>query len=724
MPLWKPGEGAANRDKSENLPVNNSFAACGEQVMSVIILLPQLLLPGFISMIDDRKMKPDYLKLFPAIIVFLITLSPVSSQGIRDSVFIVPPVKVTVEQKFTKQEAGMKESGIDSLVLLEKINLSLSELLSENTPVFIKSHGRGALATVSFRGTAPSHTQVQWNGININSPMAGMVDFSLIPVYIIDEINLKHGTASVADRAGGLGGSISIRNKPDWENKFSGKYLQGIGSYNSFDEFLHLNAGNRKVQSKTRIYHNYSKNNYPFINRSIGIIDTLTGKIIHPADENSNAEYTRYGWLQELYWRPTHSDFLSLKYWGQNAERTIPRATSYEGPDNSNLNKQGDLDHRLSAEWQHYNNKGVFTLRSGITSKHLDYFLKNQVVGLGFIPVIYSESKQSAFLNNVSYTRNNEEGLSFKTSIDINYFDVISSDSVKNTGYEKDRLEISSFLSTERQFGDILNIKLMLRQDIIDYEYIPPVPYIGFDLLLLKEKQLILKGNIAGNYHHPGLNDLYWEPGGNPDLLPEKGHSYELGIEYTGKISSHLLEAELTAYQSKINNWIIWIPGFKGYWEPSNIRKVISKGIEVNLAAGGRIGNLQYRLTGTYAYTSSKNYGDTEVWGDESYGKQLVYVPLHSGNLFAKLIFRGYSVSWQHNSYSERYTTSSNDISQRDWLYPYFMNNLALGKEFNTGKLILSGELKVNNILNETYHSVLYRPMPGRNYMLILMIKF
>ena len=63
----------------------------------------------------------------------------------------------------------MKESHIDTTVLYEKGTLSLSDLLSENTPVFIKNHGRGALASASFRGTAASHTQVNWNGIKINS---------------------------------------------------------------------------------------------------------------------------------------------------------------------------------------------------------------------------------------------------------------------------------------------------------------------------------------------------------------------------------------------------------------------------------------------------------------------------------------------------------------------------------------------------------------------------
>jgi len=661
-------------------------------------------------------------------IIILISLSLLSSvifsQGIRDSVFRVPPVTVNAGVMFDKEEAGMKESTIDSLTILEKINLSLSDLLSENTPVFIKDHGRGALATASFRGTAPSHTHVNWNGININSPMAGMVDFSLIPVYIIDELTIRHGTASIADRSGGLGGSINIANKADWNNRLSGRYMQGIGSYSSFDEFLQFNAGNKVIQSKTRIYHNYSKNDYTFINRGIGNIDPQTGQIVNPIDTNDNASYRKHGLLQELYFRAGSRDILSAKYWSQKAYRTIPRATSYEGPDNSNLNRQSDTDHRLMADWKHFTENSSIGLRTGYTLKKLDYTLKNIVHGMGYIPVIYSESKQEVFMNNVSYTQDAGNHFSLKASIDANLNRINTRDTVNNNGYDKNRSEFSLFVSLHKEIAGRLNLNMMLRRDIIDKKLTPFIPYLGFDLLLMENHELILKGNIAGNYHHPSLNDLYWEPGGNPDLRPERGYSIELGLEYRAAILEQNLQAELTAYSSNIRNWILWIPTYRGYWEPLNISRVKSKGIEINVASEGYLGIIGYCLSGTYAYTSSLNYDNKETWGNESYGKQLVYIPLHSGNFNIKFLYRGFSMGWQHNSYSERFTTSSNEISRRDRLYPYFMNNISVGKEIYFGEVMLSGEFKAYNLFDEKYHSVLYRPMPGRNYMLIVMIKF
>ena len=659
------------------------------------------------------------------IVILLILIARESfSQGIRDSVFQIKGVRVTAGQIFKKEDAGMKEIVVDSLILLKKINLSLSDLLSENTPVFIKSHGRGALATASFRGTAASHTQVNWNGININSPMVGMVDFSLIPVYVIDDINLKHGTASIADRSGGLGGSINISNRVDWNRGFNLRYLQGIGSYNTYDEFLQIGGGNQKVQAKTRLYHNFSQNNFRYINRGIGNIDPETGEITNPSGSNDNASFTKYGILQELYYRPGISNIISFKYWGQWADRSIPRATSYEGPDNSNLNRQADNDQKAVIDWQHYTDKAKITLRSGYSRKQLDYTLKNYVPGLGLLPAIYSESKQQSTLNRAAYTYNFNDNFSIEISFDFNLHNVVSRDSVTKRGYKQQRSELSGFLAIRKSFADRLNLNLMLRQELVDNLFVPLIPFLGFDYRIFKEADFLIKGNIASNYHQPSLNDLYWQPGGNPDLLPEEGISAELGLEYQKVIKGHQLKAEITAYRSDINNWIIWIPSYKGYWEPRNVKQVLSQGIESNLTLKGKIGKVEYRVEANYAYTSSINYGNPLVWGDESYGKQLAYVPLHSGNLLLNLSYNGYFITYQNNSYSERYTTSSNDVTRRDWLYPYFMNDLTLGKELQLKKTRLSAELKVYNLLNETYHSILYRPMPGRNYMLLLMVSF
>lgn len=644
------------------------------------------------------------------------------AQSLEDSVYVLKPVEVSAGQIFKKEDAGMKESRVDSMALMQKVNLSLSDILAENTPVFIKNYGRGALSTASFRGTAASHTQVNWNGMNINTPMSGMVDFSLIPVYIIDDLALKHGSASIADHNGGLGGSVNISNKADWKNRTSAKYMQGIGSYGTLDEFLQVAIGNRKFQSKTRMYHNYSKNDFTFVNRGIATIDPISGEVTHPTETNKNADFKRYGLLQEFYFRPDNNNLLTVRWWFQDADRTVPQATSYEGPDNSNRNNRKDRDNKIMLDWKHYGDRSKVTLRSGYSGKQIDYTLINTIPGMGSMPAIFSTSHQNSFLNSAGYNFEFDESFSFNTTLDFNHHEVVSEDTVLQSGYQKQRNELSWMVSVRKSFADQLNLNLILRQELTDAELLPLVPYLGFDFRIFKNRELLLKGNVARNYHVPSLNDLYWQPGGNPDLLPEEGISMELGLEFSTDAGQHHLKTELTVFHSDIDNWIIWMPSYKGYWEPRNIRRVLSSGIELNATLSGKIGKAGYKFSGTYALTRSVNHGDPLVWGDESYGKQLPYIPAHSGNLAATATWQSFYLTWQHNAYSERFTTSSNDVSQRNRLYPYFMNDLVFGKRFLWHKADLNVELKVYNLFNEKYHSVLYRPMPGRNYMLMLML--
>jgi len=103
-----------------------------------------------------------------------------SAQHVSDTIRIK-----TIEifaNKIKKEDAGKTITKIDSISMIKALTSSLSDMISQNTNIYIKDYGRGAMATASFRGTAPSHTQVTWNGISLNSPMLGMVDFSVIPV--------------------------------------------------------------------------------------------------------------------------------------------------------------------------------------------------------------------------------------------------------------------------------------------------------------------------------------------------------------------------------------------------------------------------------------------------------------------------------------------------------------------------------------------------------------
>ncbi|WP_289191881.1 TonB-dependent receptor, partial [Bacteroides acidifaciens] len=144
--------------------------------------------------------------------------------------------EVVVWGKRPMKDIGVQKTTFDSIALKENIALSMADILTFNSSVFVKSYGRATLSTVAFRGTSPSHTQVTWNGMRINNPMLGMTDFSTIPSYFIDQASLLHGTSSVNETGGGLGGLVRLGTIPDVAEGVNLQYVQGVGSFSTFDE--------------------------------------------------------------------------------------------------------------------------------------------------------------------------------------------------------------------------------------------------------------------------------------------------------------------------------------------------------------------------------------------------------------------------------------------------------------------------------------------------------
>ena len=240
-----------------------------------------------------------------------------------------------------------------------------------------------------------------------------------------------------------------------------------------------------------------------------------------------------------------------------------------------------------------------------------------------------------------------------------------------------------------------------------------------------RNKGYVFKGSLARNYHQPSLNDLYYIPGGNPLLKAEEGFMADMASGYSGIVGNLNLHVALNGYCSGINNWIIWLPTPQGYWEPYNMKRVNTSGLEFNGGVSGKAGLFDFHFSGNYAITRSINRDDPRSWADESVGKQLPFIPKTSANIVANIARSKFHFTWIWTYYSERFTTTSNDkTSKFDLLYPYYMNNLCLGKEFQLNQSKFDIEIKIMNLFNETYRTILQNPMPGRNYSLLIRYDF
>lgn len=639
-------------------------------------------------------------------------------QEIKDTIQILE-VAIWHEPLISKQQPGLEINQVDSATLQENIGNDLGTMLSANSPVFIKSEGRGAFSSASFRGTSTSHTQVTWNGLNINSPLIGQVDFSLLPMFAFDEVNVLHGGASITEGSGGLGGAIQLNQTYNPDTSISAKVNLGYGSFNTHHELISVVIPKGKWQSETKFYNIESENNYRFINRGILNLND-EGALVNPIDTNHNADYQFKGVLQELYYRPKTNQLFSAVYWGQINNRSIPRATSYEGPENHNLNRQHLEDHKGQIAWKFWGKKSMVEASSSAIIQNSHYYRESLVNGLGIVPSISAHSSQQTNSNIIRVKHKLTEDFQIALLVKINWHKLEITDSIDHQNHMFNRFEMLPLLTlnySKKRWSS----QLMLRQEYIDNQWMPFVPYLGFEAQPIKKWLLKWSLNGGRNFRWPTLTDMHWQPGGNPNLLPEEGWNIETGFTHLYQKKTLSIKSQAHYFFNHIQNWILWTPSFQGYWEPINLNKVISQGTEVSVSGTKKWKKWWTQFQANYAMTNATNFHDEN---SDAFGKQLVYIPVHSGNLNLRIGYKDVYLRYQNNSYSERFTTSSNDFNRRDWLYPYYMNNLAFGGIFNWKKLKINSEISIQNLLNETYHSVLYRPMPGMNYMCSLQIQY
>lgn len=645
------------------------------------------------------------------LIFIVLSLFPgkLSAQKLTDTIKI-QEVKVFGKRKI--QEAASMVSRIDTLALQMMKTQTISELLSSYSPVFLKSYGRGSTATASFRGTAPSHTQVYWNGIKLNSPMRGDVDFSLFPVYFIDDISLQHGGSSLQSGSGALGGSILIGNKPDWTDRFSVRYVQTVESFSTAKEYLNVGYGNGKLQFKTRLFSDYSKNNFPYYNYGVLPMHETVQK---------NAGYNKLGLLQEAYYRIAKHSF-SAKLWAYQSDRDLPQLMSFEGDVRKETQK--DMNVRAVGSWKYISGKSKLEGIVGYNQTELNYYRASTEASFVNFD---SKSKEKSYSGNLNLDWNPLETLSLNWALNSAYHQVSTFDKVQKIGYDHDRLEISLMNSIHFQAFPKFFVSLISRSELYDSKLVGLIPSLGAEYLTGKSHEISVKMNVSRNYHQPGLNDLYWIPGGNSDLKSENGFAGDLAFAFSKRTEKSNYSGQLNGFASLIDNWIVWQPSRSGasYWEASNLRKVFARGIETAISIHQNLAKeLSFDFKANYSHAETSNI-DAVASVDKTRGKQLIYIPKDKANLFAQVDYRQYFLKVNAPFTGKRYTTSNNEESDYEKvLNPYWLISLSLGRSFVFSHFTVDAVGTVENLLNTDYMAILWRPMPGRYYSLTLQLGY
>lgn len=584
---------------------------------------------------------------------------------------------------------GYKLVHFDSLTFAVNSLSDIGNLLSSSSSLFIKSYGPGGISTITFRGTNPCQTLITWNDININSPMPGQFDLSLVPAGFFDRISVHYGSGSMEISDGGFGGAINLETDPEWTKQTNFSINQSVGSFGRYTGMIKARIGNGQFSSVTKVFFHSAVNNFRYLD------DYNSAEPVW--QKRKNNEVLQKGLLQEIYFNGS-KNLVSAKVWYQSASRNLP-SPSITGQSSSG-EKQYDESVRSVLNFRFLQSKYKLNLTAALTADKLNY--QNQLASVDsrnkILTSLFKASAGTSLSDNII--------LRFTISEELN--------SVNSNNYDEKKIR-NKVIGTFASYCDIserMNSHFIVRLIVLDDKFLSPDFSTGIEFKAAGNDALVFRANISKNSRAPALNDMYWIPGGNPDLKNETGYSGEVSISLAGQKNGNIsTKTELTLFGNLIKDMIQWKPGNFSYWSAENIGKVNTGGLESTSGVKYSSGNISSSIEIGYTYTRAIDTQKNPVI-ESDIRPQLMYVPKNQLRTNIRFHYKELYSFLTTNYTSRRFISVDNS----QYLKGYSISDFVLGYRIKFPKNALNLNLRVDNVFNVNYQVIAWYPMPGRSF--------
>jgi outer membrane cobalamin receptor len=245
----------------------------------------------------------------------------------------------------------------------------------------------------------------------------------------------------------------------------------------------------------------------------------------------------------------------------------------------------------------------------------------------------------------------------------------------------------------------------------------------------------------------PTFNDLYYSRVGNAGLRPETTHQWNMGVTWTGALPDWLPLISVTAdgYHNRVYDKIIAVPTKNIFvWSMVNLGEAAITGADVSVESSFAVAKgFALVLAGTYTYQRAFDVTDKT---SGTYLHQIPYTPRVSGSARAGLrtpwAELAYSAVWSGKRYASGENFAENKLPGYSDQGISVSRDLALQKKARKSEATVATALpaatdpngtptphisirgEINNMFDAQYAVVKWYPMPGRNYRIILSLKF
>lgn len=585
--------------------------------------------------------------------------------------------EVTIRENYLTK-TGFVTWRADSLPLDAPV--SVAERLQWENPLSVRATGPGTLSTVSARGAGPAHTPVYWQGLNLQSPMHGVVDVALLPLWPGDALEIQYGGQSALHSSGAMGGAVHIKpaepgDQPGW----SGSLGMGHGSFGRWEGWGTAGLNWRQGSSSIRAALETVDNDFPFRN---------TTQIGAPVVRQTNnfGEKIDVQQFNRLHIGAKNS--LETAAWFQKAYREIPPAMTAATTDAW----QRDQSVRAVATWKNTPGK-----RRGWQNRlaWLDERIEYQAFGA------VENSRSRTAMAASEYFVAPLPNLTIKTILNA-WWQQAKSDGYSDSSRWFQQRRLAGAAMAEYRHKN-LHFTVSIRQEWAEKQAAPFTWSLGGQWRF--REGFIWRMHVSRNFNLPTFNDRFWRSLGNPGLQPEHGFSADAGLRWRrGGFS-----AGLTGFHILLDNWILWQPGADGLFRPGNLRQVWSRGAETALSYSFKGLGSHWKIRAQHRFVRATN---TAVYAPGVVGlhRQLPYTPRHDGSATLHWTLGPFSAAYLHQWTGSRYRTADNSLS----LPGFTTGNFLLKYHLICFKQQVALHFRLENCWNTAYQILEYQPMPGR----------
>ncbi len=599
--------------------------------------------------------------------------------------------KVSRDVRVSEFSPGQKVVSIDSATLQQYQLQNISNLLSQQEPVFVKSYGFNGVATLNFRGSSAAQSQVMWNGVPIQNAELGVADVSALPIMMMSKVNIVYGGSSALLGSGNVGGALLLeddapvfRSKDNDRNHLS--FNLGGGSFNQLMGGFKGRISNSRWYFLVSGFGQYGADNYRYTT-SQGAHMLMPNDTIHGASGMVRAAY-----------KIADRNILTFSGWYQQNGRDIPPAL-FETYSNK---KQTDRSVRLLLDWSKQTDNGSWYAKSSLIRDEVDY--GDQAVQL------HTGNTAYQYYQEIGWKRqfHQFDQLLLFVPLQVGWINVQDSDKTK----QQDKIALAGAYDY-KCINNRLDVAVNVREEEIAGQGVTATQNVflpGADASFAVLDWLTVRANAQSTYRAPSLNELYFNPGGNASLLPEHGWGEDVGYTVKAKWRGFTVYHDLSVYNRDIHDWILWLGG--AIWTPHNIAEVHSRGVETANNITYNKGKWKFHIGVNTAYVLATTVS-SYIYNDGSVGKQIPYTPRYNGQLNVGFTYQGFSLNYNHTYTGYRFTTTD----ESSYLLPYTTGNVQLMYSMSILRHQWQFTAQCNNIWNEQYQVVASRPMPGTNWL-------